>query len=304
VRGLGRILLAVGIAATSVLASAGPAAHAADDTRIVLVDQDAWTPLGGDLDLRLRLDDAPTGSTLQVVAGIKISSRADFERVNDGGALGRLDDATFRVDSLGDGGGGVRILHLGLEAPFSAADLTRLSIRFEGVYPLSVELRDDEGRSLGRFVTYVVAINPTATTVTPLDVAWVWPFAAAPATVPGERADPAVAAELRPAGRLGRQAIALRNAPDVPVTLVPSPETLQVLFDLARQDNAAATTAGALRGALAGATALTAPYVPINVPSLLAAGLGDAVNAEFAQGRETLQRIVDSPVDTRTTLPR
>ena len=66
----------------------------------------------------------------------------------------------------------------------------------------------------------------------------------------GERADAAVVAELRPGGRLGRLATALRSVPEVPVTIFPSPETLQVLFDLARQDSGAASTAGALRTTL------------------------------------------------------
>jgi hypothetical protein len=162
----------------------------------------------------------------------------------------------------------------------------RLSLRFAGVYPLAIELRDGDGRTTARFVTFVVVVDPTTpTAVAPLGVAWVWPLVAAPQTVPGERIGTTLAADFKTTGRLGRLAATLRRTPDARVTLVPGPETVQSWFDLARQDATVNDAATALRSVLPREQSIASAYVPIDVPSLLDAGLANALDTEIARTR-------------------
>ncbi len=67
-------------------------------------------------------------------------------------ALTLMPDCSGRME-------GVRSLTLGLEAPGSAPDPVRLSLRFAGVYPVGVELRDADGRTTARLVTFVVVVD-------------------------------------------------------------------------------------------------------------------------------------------------
>src|SRR5262249_19188800 len=125
---------------------------------------------------------------------------------------------------------GWRVVTIGLQPPNAATDITRLNVRTPGVYPIEVDLRDDTGtRTVASFVpTLVVAQADGRPSITePLNVVWVWPLVAAPSYLPSGAPDPDVASQFPAEGRLGRQAVALRSVPDVPVTLDLGPETLE-----------------------------------------------------------------------------
>ena len=127
-------------------------------------------------------------------------------------------------------------------------DLTRLGIRRQGngVYPLEVQLRDVNETPRAGFVTHVIAVDLSAAAPTQLDVAWIWPLVAPPALALDGTPNADVVTQLVPTGRLGRQAAAIGADTDVPLTLAPSPETLDAWLALAQaQDNtdlAAAST--------------------------------------------------------------
>ena len=303
------LLLGTGLGSAVEIAFETGSAAAADsaDVKLTLAGQDAWTPLGAMFTLRLAITNLPSDATLRVVAYQNVTTRAELDRLNSGGAPSTvIDQTSVVVDSLPTEESGVRDLTLGLEAPNAPIDPVLLSLRYPGVYPLSVELRDHDDRVIGRFVTDVVVVDQRAgtTPVQRLGVAWVWPVTAAPVSVPGAHVASSVTKELRGTGRLGQQALALRNNPDVAVTLAPSPETLQAWFDAARQDSAVADTASALKGALGRGQTVSGSYVPIDVTSLLNAGMADAVDAEITQGNNVLGHLLDTPVDTRTALAR
>jgi len=294
------------------LGGAFAAPHAAAGTEppvaatITLTGQNAWTALGGNVGLGLRVQGAVPGLTLSVVARQAVTSRDEFERTTRDENLGSvLDQVLLPLDALAPDGAGERLLTLGLEAPGAARDAARLGIRRTGVFPLEVELHDDEDRTLSRFVTYVVAVDATAPALdAPLGVAWVWPLVAGPAVLPDGSLDPAVIASLGPTGRLGRQAAALRRNADVPVTVVPGPETLQAWTNAGRDDPAVADGASAVHTAAVSDQILAAPYVPIDLPSLLAAGMNGAVDTQLVQGDEALKRFFGAAVDRRTALVR
>jgi hypothetical protein len=303
------LVCAAGIVASGgALAIAAPA-PAPTGASVTLTSQAAWTPLGGSLALGLRVDGATPGLSLSVVAHQAVTSRSAFDRTSRGQSLGSvLDQVVLPLDLFPADSSGARPVAIGLEAPGGARDPLKLGIRRRGVYPLAVELRDSEDHTLSRFVTYLVAVDSTLGSATsldqPLGVAWVWPLVAGPAARPDGEVDPAVVASFRADGRLGRQVAALTRSPDVPVTVVPGPETLQTWASAANGDPAIANGVSALRSASTVDQVVSGPYVPIDLPSLLAGGLFAAVDAQFVQGDETLKRFFDTRLDPRTALAR
>jgi len=290
---------------TAPSAGAGTAPPVA--ARILLTGQGAWTPLGGDATLRVRVEGAGgvTGLTVSVVARQAVTSRAEFDRTTRDEGLGSvLDQVVVPLDSLPVDASGDRLVTLGLEAPGSARDAARLGIRRNGVFPLEVELHDDQDRTLSHFVTYLVAVDSTAPLEQPLGVAWVWPLVAGPAVLPDGSLDPAVVASFGPSGRLGRQAAALQRDTDVPITVIPGPETMQAWAAAGRDDQVVADGASAVRAAIAVHQVVAGPYVPVDLPSLLAAGMNGAVDTQLVQGDEALRRFFATRLDPRTRLVR
>ncbi len=292
-----------------------PAAPAAPDTavHVTLQGQDAWTAAGGTLTLKVRVTPASAvtpGSTL-VISGHQSVTRANFQRTLDGGeALGSpLDQVTVPFGTLPADVSGDRVVTVGLQDQKVARDQSRLLLRAaSGVYPLDVELRDDDNRPVDHFVTFAVIVAPGANGRPPiaskLQVAWVWPLAAPPAFRLDGSPDPKVVAQLRPGGRLGRQVVALRQSTGVPVTLVPSPETVESWATLGQRDPALQGGVEALRTLRPEDQVLSGPYVPIDMGSLLDHNLGGAVDAELTRGDEALKSFFGTRADTTTALAR
>src|SRR5260370_14168769 len=121
-----------------------------------------------------------------------------------------------------------------------------------------------------------------------LGVAWVWPLDGRPALSPNGSIDPTLTGAFGVSGRRGRQAAALSTATNVPLTLAPAGDTLDAWNTAARSDAGAAAGTTALRAAFSHDEVLAGPYVPIDLPSLLHGGLGDAADAQYVQGRASL----------------
>jgi uncharacterized protein DUF6049 len=299
------------LAAAAVAASAAPAlgATSRQDTavQLTLVRQPAWTPLGGTLTLSVHASGARPGLSLSIVAHSTVGSRSSFARSLGGDSLGStVDRVAVPFDTLAPDSAGNRTVSVGLEVSGGPRTEDRLGLRRTGVYPLEVELQDDQDQTVARFVTYAVVErtgDPTPLT-RPLGVAWVWPLSAAPATRPDGTIDPDVSAALQPGGRLGAQATALATNTDVPLTVVPGPETMEVWTQLGHDNAAVAAGASAVQAAAARDQMIPGTYVPVNVPSLLRAGLVSALDAQFVQGADALHRFFGTPVDGRTMLAR
>ena len=137
----------------------------------------------------------------------------------------------------------------------------------------------------------------------PLDVAWVWPLSADPAFLPDGTADPAVVDQLAPTGRLGRQAAFIDSLTDLPLTLAPSPETLDGWLSIARQRTDLASGIAAVQRAASRNEILAGPFVPLDLPALTAADLDGSFDSEFTRGTTTLDRVLGTRLDPRTALP-
>jgi hypothetical protein len=277
------------------------------EPRITLEAQDPFTPIGGVVTFHIDIANAPPGATLNFTAYQSLTTRGDFDAIVQGGTpKGVLTGGlSAPVDELEvDPDTGWRVVRIGLQQPNLARDLSRLNVRTPGVYPLEVDLRDDTGtRTVALpFVTVLVVSQPDArpSITEPLDVVWVWPLVAAPSYRPSGQPDREVTAQFLPEGRLGRQAVALRVVPDVPVTLALGPETLEAWSG----DPLAQAEAETIVAATATHQTLGGSYVPIDLPSLLDHGLGSAVDEELARGADVLETTLGSAPDARTWLVR
>lgn len=288
-----------------VAAPVAPATAQAQGTTLTLVGQDAWTRAGGEATLRIRADNVPAGATLALASHEQVRSRNAFDAGVAGGSLGApLSLVRIPFDDLPvDPATGARVVTVPLDQ-LNARLNTRVS--GSGVFPLEVDVRvgDDV---LSRFVTHLVVADVNDANVLnvgqPLRFAWVWPLQADPAFTATGTVEPAVAAELAPQGRLGRQAAAVANDPDVPLTLAPSPDSLAAWSALAGNDLAYATDAAGLRGAVGRHQILAGTYVPVDLPSLIAGGLQSTITGELQTGISTLQAFFGVLPDTSTTLP-
>lgn len=299
----------VGVAAAQTTTGPGTPTTAptiAPGPRMTLVAQDPWTPVGGDTRMGLAVAGAPPDATISVTVYQGITSRKQYDPAALGGPLTSvLSQVSVPLDGLPVDAGGTRTLTLGLQSPTEGRDPARLNVRRPGVYPVEVELRDGDERTVASFRSMlVVSEADRATVAEPLEVAWVWPLTAPPSYLPDGETDHDVVSSFRANGRLGRMALALGAVPDVPVTLAPTAETLEAWSRAATVDPAVQSTYEALQLSLGGRTVLGGPYVPVDLPSLLDHGLGEAVDDVLTRGAEVLPATLGTPVETRTRLLR
>ncbi len=316
----GRIPALAGVTLVALLGWVGNAAAAPGPTspspaqppapsRLTLITQDPWTPVGGEFHAQVQIGVSQPGLVLSVAAHDTVTSGSPFEKAAADTDLGPvLSQVQLPVDTLTVNADGSRTVAIGLMSPTGPFDPTRLDVPRPGVYPLEVELRDSQAQTLARFVSFLVVVGvgldgqPVAMTAR-LGVSWVWPLVTRPALDPNGTIDPSVTQVLEPGGTIGRQVAALEREPDVPVTLAPSPDTLDAWTTLARLDPGVAGGADVLRDAQSAVHEVIAgPYVPIDLPSLLHVGLGAAADAQFVQGATSLDLFFGTHIDDQAAL--
>ncbi len=328
--GRGRIVVGalIGLlAVVSVVGAATPrAAGAPAAPSIELTGQPAWTTLGDDVTFRVRVQDAPPGLELRATVYSAVLSRIAFERTLDGERLGsRIGARSGTVESLPVIGTS-RLLTIGTQDPRASTDPQRVRLNLSsggnaGVFPVEIELRDPSSSKVyDHFVTDIVAVRKRAADEVPsepLQVAWLWHVTTTPTTPVSASSiatDPTLARDVAANGRLSRIARALGQVGDVPITLVPSPATVDALDALAKPPvlvgpakavaARAASVLDTLRTASASSLVLASSYTPVNGPGLLGGGLADAFDATTATGRSTLETGLNAVVDHTTAGPQ
>jgi hypothetical protein len=295
------------VAGTAAVAQTGtPPSTQTAAPSLVLAGQSAWIAPGADFAMRLSATNVPPGAQVALTLHDPLTSRTAFDASVGGGSLPPTRDRqTFAFDQLPvDPTTGQRLL----AAP--TADLGG-----SGVFPLEVDLRSATDESLAHFVTHVVVApvgaDGTLDVGQPLSVAWVWPLQAPPAFLGGLSINRTTLESLAPDGRLGRQAVQLALDTDVPMTLAPSPETLEAWDALGKNFPELAAGATAMRTAATSGhhQVLAGPYVPLDIPSLVRADLQDVVTTtdtrtgELTRGIATLEQVLGVHVDPSTALP-
>ncbi|MCU1451702.1 MAG: hypothetical protein JWP02_3872 [Acidimicrobiales bacterium] len=281
------LLLAALLALCGLTAAAPPPQRA----RLSLTSQTPWVQPGGALRLGLHIDAVTDPGALELALSTyaRLPSRSAFDLTVQGRSVGSLIDVTtMPLSDLGVDDNGNFSAALQFQDPAAPRDASRLLLSHEGVYPLRVELREKGGGAvLDRFTTHIPYL-PATRTGTKLDVAWVLPVHAPPAIRPdGTRR----LTNVRDILTLGQ---VLEAAPTVPVTVAPTPETVQALATTS--DGSAALAA--LRRGLSRRQVVTGAYVPTNLPALIAGDGGGEADAEIQRGGERLTESLRVPVDS------
>ncbi len=271
-----------------------------------LVRQDAWTPVGGTARLALTAAGAPPEARLSATVGQAVATRSRFDEVAGDGPLGSvLNQVSVPLAEVPRDSDGLLLLDLGLPAPAATRGPLELNVRRPGVYPLDLELRNADDAPVTAVRTMLVVAEADRPTVAQrLGVALVVPITAPPSFLPDGAPDRAVLGAFRPGGRLGRTALALRAVPEVPATLAPTAETLEAWAAEARTDATVAATFDALRTATSGRAVLEGPYLPVDLPSLLADGPSAAADDVLARGTGRVGALLGTATDPRTRVLR
>ena len=266
--------------AVLLLAPASAAAQTRPAARLALASQTAWVRDSGVFTIRLDVDAvrAPQQLDLEVIVHRAVRSRSQFARTIDGELLGpsvHRDRVAFDTLQFDPGGAiPVRIV------------LPELRM---GVYPVSVALVDrDTDDPVASFVTHLVRV-PNDDVDVPLSVAWVQRYG----TNPGLQPDGTVA--LDEDGLDDLRAVAAQLDSEVPLTVVPTPETIAALATL---DDGRTVTA--LAELLARHQVVSSPFVDVDLSALLAEQREDDVNRQRAEGDRVLDDLLGITGDNRT----
>lgn len=299
--------LAVILASTAPRAAGAPTPAAPpaippalDTVRIVLARTPASVAPGDNLNLHLRLT-GPTGSLLlRVTVHSAITSRTAFADTIAGADPGDVvDDVSVAVPFLPRTRAGDTVVPIGLQDPDEPSDPAHLDVEGTGVYPMTISLSPPNGDPVASVETWLVVAEQNLDT--PLSFAWVWQLVGTPLTsTNGAKVQAAVETN----GRLGRAAQALAAAQDVPLSLVLGPETFETWAAIAEKDDGASGI-DSVRDAVADGTGrqvLAAPYVPLDLPSLEAAGLAGDVVHDLRVGADTIESVLGVLPDPRTVI--
>ncbi len=277
---------AAAAAATAATARAGPALDVVQQTPAVAYD--------GTFLLTLDVDRAPSGSHLDITLYSRLTDRAEYMRTLFGVGLERevVRVPSVELDTVSSIAGRARRVPvvIGLRRGGSSgpgrillsAGLSR------GVYPLLVRLVDADGEQLAEVVTYLVRLPRPTDPVEPLATAVIVGLSAPPSVGP-DGAEQLSEARL---DALGAQIDALTRRPDVPLTLVPTPETVEAL---ARRGGRAALLLTRLRRALRGRLVVDRPYVDVPLSAWVSAGMGEELNRQRQRGNAVLTQRLTAP---------
>src|SRR5579862_6140158 len=157
-----------------------------------------------------------------------------------------------------------------------------------GVYPVEVQLLSSSGSVLDRFTTFLT--YQAAKSTHPLELALVVKLAA-PVSLTAHTSGPDTIAPLTPqkADALSATISALQASASVPVTVDPSPETLLALDHSGPAGRAAVDDLATLSSAGTSTEVLAAPFVPVNIGELAAAGDESEITEQLAAGSSVLR---------------
>ncbi|MDP9388398.1 MAG: hypothetical protein M3Q48_10955, partial [Actinomycetota bacterium] len=264
-----------------------------------LASQTPWVGPGEELVLRLNVAtaEAPQDVELAVAVYRRVTKRSEFTQTLVAGPRG--DPLTVTPASslaeLGTDAAGAVVVRLPLQHPDQPLDRTRLRLGAPGVYPVRVELRKaGGGDTLSTLLTHMVHTRPPQPGAFPLKVALVLPAHAPLALRPDGQRELA----RREAVALGALARSLEAYPAVPLTLHPTPETLEALAASPRE--ADRETLAALARATQGRQVAAATYVPVSLPSFAPATLAAEAAAQLDRGREVIETTLGQRPDART----
>lgn len=283
------------------LPTTGAVAQGARSGRLALASQTPWVERGGTFGLRLLVADLrrPADAEIAVSVHRAVTSRSDFQETLDGTVSTSVIPPALSepVERLPLDAAGARYIELGVQDPGLPRDGSRLSLRSAGVYPVRVELRESGGgQILDDLVTHLVYI-PDPVDGPKLAVATVVPVHAPPAMQP----DGTHRVSDDTSARLGRLAASVERHGSVPLTMAPTPETLQALAQSGRSADEETVARLARQSGGDRRQVLGGPYVPVALASLTGT-LQNEATAQLARGNEIVAARLRTRADRRTQI--
>lgn len=293
---------AIALAALTPPAVAAPHPQATSTTaptpanRIRVASQTAWVAPGGTFALRVAVTSPLTPKDIELAVSVfrRVQTRSEYAlTLQNRIRSGEISTVSTPLSDLTPDAAGAVLIQLNLSDP-TGRDRTALHITAPGVYPVRVELRSiADGDVLDHLVTHLVLANPPDASGQKLGVALVVPVSAPLAIQPdGTRKLDAAAVN-----RVSVAAGDLAAQPTVPLTLQPTPETLEALETSSREADLAALAA--LAAALPGRQVVQAPYVPVAV-SAMTRELDGELTAQLERGADVVDRVLAQRADPRT----
>jgi hypothetical protein len=264
---------------------------------IRLASQSPWVGRGEVFRLGLTADEGGR-SGLEVTVSVHrpVTSRDEFQRTLDGKIQGSAFKSTSKaLAELRSDPSSVFRFELPVQDQTQQRDPEKLALRVGGVYPVRVELSEGGGgRVLAGFVTHLVYL-PDPVDGPQLSFAWVAPVHTRPGRqADGERRLPAAATSA-----LATLANELEQRPALPLTLAPTPETLDSLSTGARGADEETLARLARVAKAPGRQLLGNTYVPVPL-SLFSGALQAEGTAELAAGNERLTTLLQARPDSQT----
>ena len=281
-------MLAGGLPAGAVPSQAGGEAEA-PAAALEVVDQTSVVTVPGAFVLQLRASGAPDDAVVRVAVYDRVVTRHEFgESVF--GEFPRVLDSDAAIVPVADGTVDVAFLVVEDDG------VDGLQLVDPGVYPLDVSLEDGTGTELARLITHLVRLPDPEDAVQPAALAVIAPVHMPLSLAPdgsNEIDEDARAAAMRVVD-------AVTANVGMPLTLAPTPETLNALSANPSPENA--TLLERLRDATDGRQVLSAPFVRVDVAELTASGLADELGTQLTAGDEALATALARRPDRRTWL--
>jgi hypothetical protein len=293
--------LAASVAATALVALAPapvaaaperPGGQTAETVTVRGVAQTNWVTREGTWELTLAVDGAPPGSTVTADPYSRVADRAEYDRtvlgvlgerdVNDPASIPEvaLDDAPVRADGSREVKLAVALRQDSPSQPgrrFFSAGLR------PGVYPVDVRVVGPDGADLSRLVTHITRV-PSAGDPTPTSpeilVAPLVTLGAGPSVDDEGNPDP----DPSVARAIEDLAEGLGMFPDLPLTLVPRPESVEALAREEGSGDALATLQDLARAR----QVVDGTYVEVPVSAWVDDGLTEELTRQRARGNSVL----------------
>lgn len=253
-----------------------PAAPAAQATTLELLEQQPFHRRADVAVFRLEVDGAPADAVLEAERHDPVTTRSGFAGTVDD-ELGTPDHtlAPVPVTSLAPSPRG------GVELAYPMAEDDGLDDY--GVYPLRLMVVDAGGTTLAELVTYLVVLPDEGNQFPPLTVAFVMEIGGNN----GLRPDGTVLLDAETRAAVASRVEVLQRS-TLPLTVAPSPETLDALGDPGADEPSLDLLDG-LRAELAGRTPLARPYVDLDLDALAAADLVTQVPGQAGAGAQVIR---------------
>lgn len=268
-----------------------------NDQLLKLVDQTSWVAPEDTFSLVLEIgQEIPEDAALAIRVYPRVGGRIMFDQSIRGERLGSplkpLLPATPLASMDRDDRGRVTAT---LEVSSKSTPEFGVHLSDSGVYPVSVAITDEGGRELAHLITHLVRVPTTETPGPPLAVSVVVPIDAAPAHQP----EGTISFDTTTRSSLEDAVARMAAYPDVPVTIDPTPETIQALAQEHTGEDAGLT---ALRSTSPGRQILTNTYVKLDLGAWVKEGRTDRIDEQMSVGAAALAELLGGPTDQRSAI--